>query len=125
ESPGNSGKAIAGPSPGARAPRFRAVGYSLNRSCPAQRVALGRSDLAESNPRSGPITFSYRSWSAYVNIPVRALAAARSAKGGEADKLPRAALIDSRSEPTVASTAEGSYPQCAMQLAQRGSLPRP
>ena len=52
----------------------------------------------------------------------RALAAARPAKG---DKLPRAALIVSRSEPIVASTAEGSWPQCAMQLAQRGSLPRP
>jgi len=35
----------------------------------------------------------------------RALAAARPAKG---DKLPRAALIVSRSEPIVASTAEGS-----------------
>jgi uncharacterized Zn finger protein len=31
----------------------------------------------------------------------------------------------SLSEPMVASTALGSYPQCAMQLAQRGSLPRP
>jgi hypothetical protein len=31
----------------------------------------------------------------------------------------------SRSEPMVASTALGSYPQWAMQLAQRGSLPRP
>jgi RNA-directed DNA polymerase len=45
------------------------VGYSLNRSCPAQRVALGRSDLAELNARPGPMTFSYRSWSAYVNNP--------------------------------------------------------
>src|SRR5260370_42672958 len=40
-------------------------------------------------------------------------------------QLPRAALIVSRSELIVASTAEGSYPQCAMQLAHRGSLPRP
>ena len=37
-----------------------------------------------------------------------ALAAARPAKGGAADKLPRAALIVSRSELMVASTAEGS-----------------
>src|SRR6516225_10166285 len=44
-------------------------GYSLNRSCPAQSVALGRSDLAELNPRPGPMTFSYRSCSAYVNSP--------------------------------------------------------
>ena len=36
------------------------------------------------------------------------LAAARPAKGGEADKFPRAALIVSRSEPIVASTADGS-----------------
>ena len=41
------------------------------------------------------------------------------------NQLPRAALIVSRSELVVASTAEGSYPQCAMQLAHRGSLPRP
>ncbi|CAO0837926.1 hypothetical protein SMICM17S_09167 [Streptomyces microflavus] len=37
----------------------------------------------------------------------------------------RAARRDSFSDPMVASTAVGSYPQCAMQLAQRGSLPRP
>ncbi len=41
------------------------------------------------------------------------------------DQVPRIARIDSRREPMVASTADGSYPQCAMQLAQRGSLPRP
>ena len=40
-------------------------------------------------------------------------------------QTPRTALIVSRSELIVASTAEGSYPQCAMQLAHRGSLPRP
>jgi RNA-directed DNA polymerase len=45
------------------------VGYSLNRSCPAQRVGLGRSDLAELNQRPGPMTFSYRSCSTYVNSP--------------------------------------------------------
>jgi hypothetical protein len=45
------------------------VGYSLNRSCPAQRVALGRSDLAKLNQRPGPMTFSYRSCSTYVNSP--------------------------------------------------------
>src|SRR5436309_13182222 len=45
------------------------VGYSLNRSCPAQRVGLGRSDLAELNQRPGPMTFSYRSRSTYVNSP--------------------------------------------------------
>ncbi len=45
------------------------VGYSRNRTCPAQRLALGRSDLAELNPRPAPMTFSYRSWSAYVNSP--------------------------------------------------------
>jgi hypothetical protein len=38
---------------------------------------------------------------------------------------PRSARIDSRSDEVVASTADGSYPQCAMQLEQRGSLPRP
>ena len=31
----------------------------------------------------------------------------------------------SLSEPVVASTAVGSYPQCAMQLLHRSSLPRP
>jgi NADPH:quinone reductase-like Zn-dependent oxidoreductase len=46
------------------------LGYLLNRSCPAQRVALGRSDLAELNQRPGPMTFSYRSCSTYVNSPV-------------------------------------------------------
>src|SRR6266568_893288 len=45
------------------------MGYSLNRSCPAQRVGLGRSDLAELNQRPGPMTFSYRSCSTYVNSP--------------------------------------------------------
>ena len=38
---------------------------------------------------------------------------------------PRTARSDSRSDPMVASTADGSYPQCAMQFAHRGSLPRP
>ncbi len=38
---------------------------------------------------------------------------------------PTAARSDSFNEPIVAMTAVGSYPQCAMQLAQRGSLPRP
>src|SRR6266568_8988274 len=52
------------------------VGYSLNRSCPAQRVALGRSDLAELNQRPGPITFSYRSCSTYVNSPDRSYVSA-------------------------------------------------
>jgi hypothetical protein len=45
------------------------VGYSLNRTCPAQKLALRRSDLGELNPRPAPMTFSYRSWSAHVNIP--------------------------------------------------------
>src|ERR1700758_2229294 len=45
------------------------LGYSLNRSCPAQRVALGGSDLAELSQRPGPMTFSYRSCSTYVNSP--------------------------------------------------------
>ena len=45
------------------------LGYLLNRSCPAQRVGLGRSDLAELNQRPGPMTFSYRSCSTYVNSP--------------------------------------------------------
>src|SRR5215212_11505678 len=40
-------------------------------------------------------------------------------------QLPIAARIDSRNELRVASTAVGSYPQCAMQLAHRSSLPRP
>ena len=39
--------------------------------CLPQRVALGRSDLAELNQRPGPMTFSYRSCSTYVNSPVR------------------------------------------------------
>ena len=38
---------------------------------------------------------------------------------------PRMARIEARSDPMVASTADGSYPQCAMQFAHRGSLPRP
>ncbi len=38
---------------------------------------------------------------------------------------PTTARSDSRSEAIVASTAVGSYPQCAMQLAHRSSLPRP
>jgi hypothetical protein len=38
---------------------------------------------------------------------------------------PRSARIDSRSDDVVASTADGSYPQCAMQFEHRGSLPRP
>jgi hypothetical protein len=45
------------------------LGYLLNRSCPAQRVALGRSDLAELKQPPGPMTFSYRSCSTYVNSP--------------------------------------------------------
>jgi hypothetical protein len=40
-------------------------------------------------------------------------------------QVPRIARRDSRSDPIVASTADGSYPQCAMQFAHRGSLPRP
>ena len=53
--------------------------------------------------------------------------ALRAAGAGPAarDQVPRIARMDSRREPMVASTADGSYPQCAMQLAQRGSLPRP
>ena len=50
-------------------PYITRLGYSLNRSCPAQSVALGRSDLAELHSRPGPMTFSYRSCSAYVNSP--------------------------------------------------------
>ena len=34
------------------------LGYLLNRSCSAQRVALGGSDLAELNQRPGPMTFN-------------------------------------------------------------------
>src|SRR5690349_4541005 len=45
------------------------MGYSLNRSCPAQSVALERSDPAELNQRPGPMAFSYPSCSAYVNSP--------------------------------------------------------
>src|SRR4051795_5817212 len=37
----------------------------------------------------------------------------------------KAARSDSLKDFVVASTAVGSYPQCAMQLSQRGSLPRP
>jgi hypothetical protein len=37
----------------------RCAGYSRDRGCPAQRVALGRSDLAGLNPRPGLMTFSY------------------------------------------------------------------
>jgi hypothetical protein len=48
----------------------------------------------------------------------------RGAPARQAAQL-RIARIDSRSDPTVASTADGSYPQCAMQFAHRGSLPRP
>ncbi len=55
------------------------VGYSLNRSCPAQRVGLGRSDLAELNQRPGPMTFSYRSCSTYVNSPEADIARGASA----------------------------------------------
>ena len=40
-------------------------------------------------------------------------------------QVPRIARIDSRSDDVVASTADGSYPQCAMQFEHRGSLPRP
>jgi hypothetical protein len=50
-------------------PHYDAMGYSLNRSCPAQRVAPGRCDLAELNQRPGLMTFSYRSCSTYVNSP--------------------------------------------------------
>ncbi len=39
--------------------------------------------------------------------------------------IPRSARMDCRNDPIVASTAEGSYPQCAMQLAHLGSLPLP
>jgi hypothetical protein len=42
------------------------LGYLLNRSCPAQRVGLGRSDLAELNQRPGLMMFSYRNCSTYV-----------------------------------------------------------
>jgi hypothetical protein len=45
------------------------LGYSFNRTSPAQRVALGRSDLTELNQRPGPMTFSYRSCSTYMNSP--------------------------------------------------------
>jgi hypothetical protein len=61
---------------GRRPTNNRRVGYSLNRSCPAQRVGLGRSDLAELNQRPGPMTFSYRSCSTYVNSPDRRYASA-------------------------------------------------
>jgi len=56
-----------------------ALGYSLNRSCPAQRVGLGRSDLAELNQRPGPMTFSNRSCSTYVNSPDTCLCTAATA----------------------------------------------
>ena len=61
--------------PGARTlgltirPDSLAVGYSLNRSCPAQSVALGSPIFAELKQQRGPMTFSYRSCSAYVNSP--------------------------------------------------------
>src|SRR5580693_6332812 len=40
-------------------------------------------------------------------------------------QLSRRARMPSFSDDIVAITAEGSYPQWAMQFAQRGSLPRP
>ena len=52
-----------------RTPGLCAAGYSLNRSCPAQRVAPGRVLSGELNQRPGQMTFSYRSCSTYVNSP--------------------------------------------------------
>jgi NAD(P)-dependent dehydrogenase (short-subunit alcohol dehydrogenase family) len=46
-------------------------GYPSDRTCPAQRLALGRSDPGELNLRPAPMTFRYRSWSAYVDTPRR------------------------------------------------------
>jgi hypothetical protein len=51
--------------------------------------------------------------------------AAASPQRRQGAQPPRTARSDSRSDPIVARTADGSYPQCAMQFAQRGSLPRP
>src|SRR5690348_15722199 len=65
---------------GAATLRTTCLGYLLNRSCPAQRVALGGSDLAELNQRPGPMTFSYRSCSTYVNSPVGPYGVASSAR---------------------------------------------
>jgi hypothetical protein len=45
--------------------------------------------------------------------------------GTELIQIPRTARMDSRNDPIVASTADGSYPQCAMQLAHLESLPLP
>ena len=45
--------------------------------------------------------------------------------GGYGVTAHRTARIDSRNDDIVAMIAVGSYPQCAMQLAQRGSRPRP
>jgi len=38
---------------------------------PSSEACLGRSDLGELNPRPAPMTFSYRSCSAYMNSPDR------------------------------------------------------
>ena len=47
----------------------------------------------------------------------------RQAKDGVLPALRR--TIDAVGLAMVANTAVGSYPQCAMQFSQRGSLPRP
>ena len=45
-------------------------GIHFDRTCPAQRLALGTSNLAELNPTTSSDDVSYRSWSAHVNSPV-------------------------------------------------------
>jgi diguanylate cyclase (GGDEF)-like protein len=62
--------------------------------------------------------------------PGRPVGACTNRRGGACaspsrDQAARIARRLCRSERDVASTALGSYPQCAMQLSQRGSLPRP
>ena len=72
-------------------------GYSSDRTSPAQRLALGRSNLGKLSPRPAPMTFCHRTWSAYVNSPEADIA--RHISGWPLPSVTRAGVAASRLEP--------------------------
>ena len=126
---------------GAAPPARRTMTPSSGRARTRPTHCSGTRRLADSDaPRSGlvtrgvlPVTRGVGEWPKHGSSTPNSQPVAPGldqrpgAKAADRANQPcsRIARRPSLSEPMVASTAVGSYPQCAMQLLQRGSLPRP
>ena len=129
----------AGPGPGRTEPLSNAeIGRALGmRSAPARTArrppcrSTGRHKCTEGKKRSNPDPGHGGSPAGPPAATTQILDGppgcpdAAGTSGRRVRHMSVSVRSDWRSEPIVAMTALGSYPQCAMQLLQRESLPRP